>query len=72
MEHRLHQNEIATCGSESYAGQNPTQQALCIVGYALAIKCHTACTTNEQRRYKCIGYLKTNHGPQRILENIIF
>ena len=26
MEHRLHQNEIATCGSDSYAGQNPTQQ----------------------------------------------
>ena len=26
MEHRLHQNEIAKCGSESYAGQNPTQQ----------------------------------------------
>ena len=26
MEHRLHQIEIATCGSESYAGQNPTQQ----------------------------------------------
>ena len=39
MEHRLHQNEIATCGSESYAGQNPMQQALFTKLLKLKLKC---------------------------------